>query len=68
MKITSKSPGRHLVKLQEKLIQIEKEKIYIFFSFYIFPHSNVQSSASQFGRRINHLNPLISSCSQNTPF
>ena len=34
MKITSKSPGRHVVGLKEKLKQTDKEKIYIFLSFY----------------------------------
>ena len=36
------SPSRHLVRLQEKLKLIEKEKIYIFVTFeYIFQYSNV---------------------------
>jgi hypothetical protein len=37
MKITSKSPGRHLVRLQKKLKQTEKKILHILTFYYIFP-------------------------------
>jgi hypothetical protein len=58
MKITSKSPSRHLVRLQGKLKLAEKEKIKVFLSFYhifsIFlsrPPSHQPNSVADLGKR-----------------
>jgi hypothetical protein len=57
-KIMSKSPTRHLVRLQGKLRRIEKEKIHIFLSFLYFPllwrNSPNRAQAASFRRLHDH--------------
>ena len=61
MEIMSKHPGRHLVRLQEKLQVPEKENLYIFYVFTIFsniPMYNHQPiSVADLGRSVSQVKP-----------